>query len=242
MPAWICRIPPPVGGGWFSLNCNGEMTGTTWVEESGLLDGPVMITNTHSVGTVRDSYIKWRVARAREAGATEEQASGSAGQARTADLDHRAPATGFAVSEMESLPSAAPAVASGSASTSGETAREKTGLLEALGLAFVGGLLLNLMPCVFPVLFLKGLALVRSGNEERRTLRLHGLVYTAGILVSFWALVGALLGLRGAGSTLGWGFQFQSPVFLALMAGLLFFLGLSLAGQFEIGLTDRARV
>ncbi len=103
--------------------------------------------------------------------------------------------------------------------------------------AFLGGLLLNLMPCVFPVLFLKGLALVNSGTEERHKLRSHGLVYTAGILVSFWALVGALLGLRAAGATLGWGFQFQSPVFLALMAALLFFLGLSLAGQFDIGLT-----
>ena len=104
-------------------------------------------------------------------------------------------------------------------------------------LAFIGGLLLNLMPCVFPVLFLKGLALVNSGNETRRKLRAHGLVYAAGILVSFWALVAVLLGLRAAGATLGWGFQFQSPVFLALMTGLLFFLGLSLAGQFEIGLT-----
>ncbi len=106
-----------------------------------------------------------------------------------------------------------------------------------MGLAFLGGLLLNLMPCVFPVLFLKGLALVHSGNEERHKLRVHGFVYAVGILVSFWALVGALLGLRAAGSSVGWGFQFQSPVFLALMAGLLFFLGLSLAGQFEIGLT-----
>ena len=110
-------------------------------------------------------------------------------------------------------------------------------LLRTAGLAFLGGLLLNLMPCVFPVLFLKGLALVNSGNEERHKLRTHGLVYTAGILVSFWVLVAVLLGLRAAGATLGWGFQFQSPVFLALMAGLLFFLGLSLAGQFEIGLT-----
>jgi thiol:disulfide interchange protein DsbD len=110
-------------------------------------------------------------------------------------------------------------------------------LLRTSGLAFLGGLLLNLMPCVFPVLFLKGLALVNSGNEERAKLRAHGLVYTAGILVSFWVLVGVLLGLRTAGATLGWGFQFQSPVFLALMAGMLFFLGLSLAGQFEIGLT-----
>ncbi len=110
-------------------------------------------------------------------------------------------------------------------------------LLRSSSLAFLGGLLLNLMPCVFPVLFLKGLALVNSGNEERSRLRAHGLVYAAGILVSFWILVGALLGLRAAGATLGWGFQFQSPVFLALMAGLLFFLGLSLAGQFELGLT-----
>jgi thiol:disulfide interchange protein DsbD len=124
-------------------------------------------------------------------------------------------------------------------------------LLNISGLAFLGGLLLNLMPCVFPVLFLKGLALVNSGSEDgaptdrssslgwkqRHKLRAHGLVYAAGIVVSFWALVAALLGLRAAGATLGWGFQFQSPVFLALMAGLLFFLGLSLAGQFEIGLT-----
>jgi thiol:disulfide interchange protein len=110
-------------------------------------------------------------------------------------------------------------------------------LASAAFFAFLGGLLLNLMPCVFPVLFLKGLALVNSGTEERHKLREHGLVYAAGILVSFWALVGVLLGLRAAGATLGWGFQFQSPVFLSLMAGLLFFLGLSLAGQFEIGLT-----
>jgi thiol:disulfide interchange protein DsbD len=93
------------------------------------------------------------------------------------------------------------------------------------------------MPCVFPVLFLKGLALVNSGNEEKHKLRAHGFVYTIGILASFWALVAMLLALRAAGATLGWGFQFQSPVFLSLMAALLFFLGLSLAGQFEIGLT-----
>jgi thiol:disulfide interchange protein DsbD len=110
-------------------------------------------------------------------------------------------------------------------------------LLRAAGLAFAGGLLLNLMPCVFPVLFLKGLALINSGSEERHKMRTHGFVYTSGILVSFWLLVGVLLALRAAGGTLGWGFQFQSPVFLALMAGLLFFLGLSLAGQFEIGLS-----
>ncbi len=130
----------------------------------------------------------------------------------------------FGVARIGSMPAAVPSFS-------------LAALARIAGLAFLGGLLLNLMPCVFPVLFLKGLALCRSGSEERQKLRAHGFVYTAGILVSFWALVAALLALRAAGATLGWGFQFQSPVFLTLMAGLLFFLGLSLAGQFEIGLT-----
>ncbi|WP_334270301.1 protein-disulfide reductase DsbD family protein [Edaphobacter sp. HDX4] len=107
----------------------------------------------------------------------------------------------------------------------------------ALGLAFLGGIILNLMPCVFPVLFLKGLALVQSSNEERGRLRKHGLVYTLGILVSFWIIVAALLALRAGGSEAGWGFQLQSPVFVAVLALGLFFFSLSLAGQFELGLS-----
>ncbi len=116
-------------------------------------------------------------------------------------------------------------------------ARDDGGLLRAMLLAFAGGIILNLMPCVFPVLFIKGLSLVQSSRQERGVLRAHGWVYTLGILVSFWVVVGVLLVLRGAGHQLGWGFQFQSPVFLAVMALLLFFLSLSLAGQFEIGLS-----
>ena len=112
-----------------------------------------------------------------------------------------------------------------------------SGMLRIALLAFLGGIILNLMPCVFPVLFLKGLALVQSSSEERRKIRLHGLVYTLGIVISFWIIVGTLLALRAAGHNFGWGFQFQSPLFLALLALLLFFLGLSLAGQFEIGLS-----
>jgi thiol:disulfide interchange protein len=111
------------------------------------------------------------------------------------------------------------------------------GLLHILGLAFLGGLILNLMPCVFPVLFIKGLSLVQSSGEERKRLRAHGAMYTLGILVSFWIIVAVLLLLRAGGSHLGWGFQFQSPYFVAVMALLFFFLGLSLAGQFEIGLS-----
>ncbi len=111
------------------------------------------------------------------------------------------------------------------------------GLLRVLGLAFVGGLILNLMPCVFPVLFIKGLALVQSSGHERNRIRGHGAMYALGILVSFWAIVALLLLLRAGGHHLGWGFQFQSPYFVAGMALLFFFLGLSLAGQFEIGLS-----
>ena len=109
--------------------------------------------------------------------------------------------------------------------------------LTAIGLAFLGGIILNLMPCVFPVLFLKGLALVQSSGEERSRLRSHGLVYTLGILVSFWAIVAVLLILRAGGSQAGWGFQLQSPTFIAVLAAGLFFFALSLAGQFDLGLS-----
>jgi thiol:disulfide interchange protein len=111
-----------------------------------------------------------------------------------------------------------------------------TSLGRILGFAFLGGIILNLMPCVFPVLFIKGLSLVQSSGEERQRLRTHGAMYTLGILVSFWIMVAVLLALRAGGTHLGWGFQFQSPYFVAFMALLFFFLGLSLAGQFEIGL------
>jgi thiol:disulfide interchange protein DsbD len=110
-------------------------------------------------------------------------------------------------------------------------------LLAAVGLAFLGGIILNLMPCVFPVLFLKGLALVQGSGEERSRLRKHGLVYTLGILASFWVIVGVLLALRASGAKLGWGFQLQSPVFIAVLCVGIFFFALSLAGMFELGLT-----
>lgn len=112
----------------------------------------------------------------------------------------------------------------------------------AIALAFAGGVILNLMPCVFPVLFLKGLALVQSSTttkDERRSSHLlqHGAVYALGILASFWAIVGALLVLRAGGHHAGWGFQLQSPTFLAVLSSFLFLFALSLAGQFDIGLS-----
>lgn len=130
-------------------------------------------------------------------------------------------------------------VAAAPEAVKGEGASDSSGVttIGAIGLAFLGGIILNLMPCVFPVLFLKGLALVQSSGEARSRLRSHGLVYTLGILVSFWAIVGVLLALRAGGSQAGWGFQLQSPTFLTLLAAGIFFFALSLAGLFDIGLS-----
>ena len=137
-----------------------------------------------------------------------------------------------------------PAAARGGAAAGGA---QSVTALGAIGLAFLGGILLNLMPCVFPVLFLKGLALVQSTGERRsgsqgdgpqaHGLRAHGLVYALGILVSFWAIVAVLLALRSGTNQIGWGFQLQSPAFVAALAIGIFFFALSLAGQFELGLS-----
>jgi thiol:disulfide interchange protein len=109
------------------------------------------------------------------------------------------------------------------------------GFAAALLLALVGGLILNLMPCVLPVLFIKVLSLIEHSGASRHEIRLRGLVYAVGVLASFAVLGGVLLGMRAAGSEIGWGFQLQSPIFVALMIYLLFTVGLNLSGVFEIG-------
>jgi len=106
-------------------------------------------------------------------------------------------------------------------------------LASALGFALIGGLLLNLMPCVFPVLSLKALSLTKSAGQQSQARR-DGWLYTAGILVSFAVLAGALLAFRAAGSQLGWGFQLQSPIMVAILAVVLFLIGLNLLGAFEV--------
>lgn len=106
----------------------------------------------------------------------------------------------------------------------------------ALLLALLGGALLNLMPCVFPVLSIKALGLVSLSGAERGHARAHGLAYSLGILISFWALAGLLIALRYTGQKLGWGFHLQSPQFLFALSALLFLLGLNLLGVFELGL------
>ncbi len=111
------------------------------------------------------------------------------------------------------------------------------GLLAAIGLALAGGVLLNLMPCVFPVLSMKALALVEVGGSDRATLRRHGLLYLAGVLTTFLAVAGALIALRAGGAQVGWGFQLQSPIVVAILAYVLFVVGLNLSGLFALNLT-----
>ena len=104
----------------------------------------------------------------------------------------------------------------------------------ALLFAVLGGLLLNLMPCVFPVLSLKVLSFA-SKADKRRELLSGGLAYTAGVVLSFVALAALLLALRAGGEQLGWGFQLQSPAVVATLAALFTLIGLNLAGVFEFG-------
>lgn len=110
-----------------------------------------------------------------------------------------------------------------------------SGLPQTLLFAFLGGLLLNLMPCVFPVLALKALGLIQHADAPlvRRSAIAGG--YTAGVLVTFAVLCGALLALKSGGAAVGWGFQLQSPAFVAAMVVLLFAIGLNLSGVYQIG-------
>jgi thiol:disulfide interchange protein DsbD len=107
-------------------------------------------------------------------------------------------------------------------------------LFSALLLALLGGLILNLMPCVLPVLSLKALGLAGSGESPQHA-RAHALWYTAGVLVSFVALGGLALALREAGQALGWGFQLQQPLVVAALGLLMFGFGLSLSGVWHVG-------
>ncbi len=133
-------------------------------------------------------------------------------------------------------PASFPAVATFPLAEAGAASRSGFAkLLLMLSLAFVGGLILNLMPCVLPVLSLKIFDFVKRAGQSRWKIFSHGLIFTAGVLVSFWILAGLLLALRSGGSQLGWGFQLQSPSFLVVLSALFFFFSLNLFGVFELG-------
>lgn len=128
-----------------------------------------------------------------------------------------------------------PLVPAGGGSREGPGDAGGVGLASALMLALLGGLVLNLMPCVFPVLSIKALALLQHSEASPARARRHGLAYTAGVLLSFTALGVLLILVQAAGHQAGWGFQFHSPFFVLTVAYLMFAVGLSLSGVFSIG-------
>jgi thiol:disulfide interchange protein DsbD len=109
------------------------------------------------------------------------------------------------------------------------------GLPGFLALAFLGGLILNVMPCVLPVLSLKVFSLLKHSGQSKQQALAHGLAYTGGVVLSFIALAGALFALRAVGERIGWGFQLQNPNFIVLLVVVFFLFGLNLMGVFEIG-------
>src|SRR5476649_992716 len=147
---------------------------------------------------------------------------------KTADGEHRQAFDLVAKLDAAFVPAATPLSA---AASDGESLT----LWEALGFALLGELILNLMPCVFPVLAMKAASFVRLAGHSRAEVRRDGLAYTAGVLVSFGLMAAAILAIRASFGEVSWGFQFQSPIFSLLVAYLFFVVGLNLSGVFEVG-------
>lgn len=141
---------------------------------------------------------------------------------------------------MERAGSTAGAVVNGANAESAPPAGFEQSLLQ-LGLpgfvllAFLGGLILNIMPCVLPVLSLKVFSLLKHAGQTRREALKHGLAYTFGVVLSFLVLAGVLFALRALGERIGWGFQLQSPGFVVVLTAVFFIFGLNLMGVFELG-------
>ncbi len=135
--------------------------------------------------------------------------------------------------EVAAEPGPAPAGAGGLGAPKVASA-PGSGLAAAVALAFAGGLLLNLMPCVFPVLSMKAAALARHGGAPAKA-RIEGVAFLVGVLASFLVLDGAMIAARGAGAALGWGFQLQSPLVVSLLCLVMLAAALNLFGVFEFG-------
>jgi thiol:disulfide interchange protein DsbD len=136
---------------------------------------------------------------------------------------------------VASMPAAAASTSPQSPPGAAGSSNVEGGTWVALGFALIGGILLNLMPCVFPVLGIKVMGFVEHAHGEARAMRAQGWIFSAGVLVSFLALAGIMLALRAGGAQLGWGFQLQSPAVVMLLAALFFVLALNLSGVFEWG-------
>lgn len=141
--------------------------------------------------------------------------------------------------EIPEAPLAAGAIAPSSAPPAPAAPFADVSILVVLGFAFLGGLILNVMPCVLPVIALKVLSFVNQSGSEPGRARQLGLVYALGVLASFLVLAGIVIGVQRAGGIASWGMQFQNPVFLVAMITLLTLISLNLFGVFEITLGGR---
>lgn len=123
----------------------------------------------------------------------------------------------------------------GSSSPSGSAGKIKSiGFWGAIFGALLGGLILNIMPCVFPIVSLKALSIAKSGSEDKSVIRRDAWAYTIGVLLSFLALAGLIIALRSGGAQVGWAFHMQNPIMVGFLALLLFLISLNLLGVFEI--------
>ena len=132
---------------------------------------------------------------------------------------------------------AAPTLIAQAGGSTSATAEADRSLIGTLALAVVGGLILNLMPCVFPVLGIKILGFVNQAGADRAKVAMHGWIFSLGVLASFWALAGLLAILRAGGEQLGWGFQLQSAGFVFVLAAVMLVFAMAMSGVFEFGLS-----
>jgi thiol:disulfide interchange protein DsbD len=137
-----------------------------------------------------------------------------------------------------SSPAIAPSIGgSGTVGASSSSLTFEGGLGLALVFAFIGGMILNLMPCVLPVMSFKVMSFVKMAGQSRSLTIKHGLMFSLGVIISFWILASVMLMLRTYGQAVGWGFQLQEPLFVVILASILFIFALSLFGLFEWGMS-----
>jgi len=225
------RIPAPLPAGWTAwAQADGDKIIITISGTGNQLRRPVvffplvpdLISNTAPQTLTRDASL-WKLILSRP------EQPGRLPKAMTGVM-----LSGGYAWEMD-VPFGAPAPRGGQMEQSGGSGSADIGFLWSLVLAFVGGMILNLMPCVFPVLSIKVLGFVRESTHNPREVRLHGILYGMGVVLSFVALALSLILLRAGGQQLGWGFQLQSPVIILILTVVLFLLSLNLLGVFEVG-------
>jgi thiol:disulfide interchange protein DsbD len=161
----------------------------------------------------------------------------NAAQSDTVPIEISADFSGVGADQVKAGPRFAPGVATpGVATPPTQTNKSpEHSLIVLMLLAIAGGLILNLMPCVFPVLSIKAINVVEQAKKDPGAVRTKGLVFAAGVIGSMLCLAAVLLALRAGGEEIGWGFQLQSPLFVTLMIYLLLAVGLNLSGVFEVG-------